>query len=150
VELKSYIHAAQDKMSDVSAATPATVDYASAQNGSKIGDANYHINFATGSAQPLPDGVALLNQLRDSLAVTRAAIEVDGHTDNTGSDLVNQELSMARAQAVEQFLNAAAPDSFPRNRFIVHGYGSQRPVASNATADGKAENRRVEIVLKAN
>ena len=73
---------AQDKLSDVgsSVGEVAKVDYSAQQNGSVLGDANYHINFATGSAEPLPDGVALLNQLKDSLAVTQAAIEVDGHS----------------------------------------------------------------------
>ena len=149
VEIKSYIHDAQDKLSDVgsSVGEVAKVDYSVQQNGSVLGDANYHINFATGSAEPLPDGVALLNQLKDSLAVTQAAIEVDGHTDNTGSPVQNLSLSEQRARAVISYLNQASPNSFPRERFTLHGYGSNKPVADNSTAEGKAQNRRVEIVL---
>ncbi len=145
VEIKSYIHDAQDRLADSTIAAAAPVSYS--QSGSVIGDRSYSITFATGSAVPLPDGVAILNQLKDSLAVTRVAIEVNGHTDDTGSPEGNQDLSRRRAQAVEDYLNSAAPSSFPRNRFEVHGYGSQKPVASNATPEGKAQNRRVEIVL---
>lgn len=147
VEVKSYIHDAQDKLSDEHVAAAATVDYASQQGGAVVGDRSYSITFATGSDQPLPDGVAILEQLKDSLAVTRVAIEVNGHTDSTGNEPLNQSLSQRRAQAVANFLHAKAPSSFPQSRFKVNGYGSSRPVADNTTATGKAQNRRVEIVL---
>jgi OOP family OmpA-OmpF porin len=54
------------------------------ETGNVVSKAAYHINFATGSAEPLPDGVALLQQLKDSLAITGLAIKVDGYTDNVG------------------------------------------------------------------
>jgi OOP family OmpA-OmpF porin len=152
VEIKSYMNDAKDRLSDTgtSFAAASTVDYGSQASGRQLGDANYHINFATGSAVPLPDGVAELQQLRDSLAITSAAIEVSGHTDNTGNSAANEDLSRRRAQAVADFLHRAAPSSFPNNRFRISGYGDQKPVASNATADGRAQNRRVEIVLRSN
>lgn len=151
VELRSYIDDTRDKLSDAgtSTAQAASVDYSAQQSGAVLGDANYHVNFATGSAQPLPDGIATLNELRDSLAVTSAAIEVSGDTDNTGNPEANVALSEARARAVADYLHTAAPSSFPLDRFKIEGLGSSKPIASNDTADGRAQNRRVEITLRA-
>ena len=148
VEVKSYIRDAQDKLSGTTVAEASTVNYSAAKSGSILGNRSYSINFATGSATPLPDGMALINELKDSLAVTRASIEVNGHTDSTGNEVANQELSQRRAQAVVDTLHRLAPASFPLNRFEVHGYGSQQPVADNNTAAGKAQNRRVQIILR--
>lgn len=152
VESKAYLADAKDKIegtgSSVGEATSESFD-AGTTNGDVIGNRSYSINFATGSAQPLPDGMATINELKDSLAVTRASIELNGHTDNTGNPAANQSLSQARAQAVADALHAAAPASFPRNRFVVHGYGSSKPIADNSTAEGKAQNRRVEVILRA-
>lgn len=69
-------------------------------------------------------------------------IEVAGHTDATGSEKANQKLSMARAQAVRDYLigKGIAPE-----RLVAVGYGETKPVADNATVAGRAENRRVEM-----
>lgn len=149
VESKSFLRDAQDRLEgNGPVASAATVDYAAAQSGSVVGDKNYAITFATNSDQPLPDGIGILQQLKDSLAVTRSAISVSGHTDSSGVEPSNKDLSERRAQAVVNYLHNAAPQSFPVSRFQVAGYGSSRPVASNATTDGRAQNRRVEIVLR--
>jgi OOP family OmpA-OmpF porin len=69
-------------------------------------------------------------------------LEVQGHTDAVGSDAYNQPLSEARARSVVIWLTqhgVATP------RLSAHGYGKTRPVASNATDEGRARNRRVEI-----
>lgn len=150
VEQKSYLAQVKDKLNDagISIAQATTVDYNQQASGHTLGDANYHINFATGSDQPLPDSIETLQALKDSLAVTTAAIDVSGHTDNTGNPLINKDLSRRRAQAVVQYLHQSAPSSFPLNRFRrVEGYGASKPAASNDTPDGRAQNRRVEIVL---
>lgn len=147
VEVKSYIHDAQDRLSDGPVAAAATVDYTAQLGGSVIGERDYAVNFASNSAELLPDGVALLAQLKDSLSVTRAVIRLGGHTDSTGDAVRNEALSRLRAQAVANFLHNAAPSSFPQNRFQVAGYGSSKPVADNATMDGRAKNRRVEVTL---
>ena len=70
-----------------------------------------------------------------------------GHTDSTGSDQYNLELSRRRAQSVSEYLSIqnVTPD-----RFTVHGYGESDPVADNDTADGRAQNRRVEVAIWAN
>ena len=71
-------------------------------------------------------------------------IEVAGHTDSVGTDSYNQTLSVQRAQAVANYLIARGVN---RERIIVTGAGESRPVASNATEAGRAENRRVEITI---
>jgi outer membrane protein OmpA-like peptidoglycan-associated protein len=88
-----------------------------------------------------------LNELKDSLAInSQLALQIDGYTDNAGSDAVNVPLSGKRAQAVKSYFQKVSPLSFPDSRFkSVAGHGSQDPIASNATTGGKALNRRVEI-----
>jgi outer membrane protein OmpA-like peptidoglycan-associated protein len=71
-------------------------------------------------------------------------IEVAGHTDNVGTDAYNQALSVRRAQAVADYLIGRGVN---RDRIIVVGAGETRPVASNDTESGRAENRRVEITI---
>ena len=88
-----------------------------------------------------------MQELKDSLAITGLFIQVDGYTDNTGSEAVNQALSDARASAVKDWLQKHAPRNFPDTRFKIAGHGSQNPVATNETVAGKAANRRVEITL---
>jgi outer membrane protein OmpA-like peptidoglycan-associated protein len=71
-------------------------------------------------------------------------IDVVGHTDSDGADDFNYDLSRRRAASVAQFLSSQQLDP---NRFSVEGYGEREPIASNATASGKARNRRVEITI---
>ena len=71
-------------------------------------------------------------------------VEVAGHTDSVGSDAYNQKLSEQRANSVASYLQSRGLN---RDRFIVVGAGETRPVASNDTEAGRAENRRVEITL---
>jgi outer membrane protein OmpA-like peptidoglycan-associated protein len=71
-------------------------------------------------------------------------IDVEGHTDSTGSRGHNQDLSERRALSVARYLGAQGVD---QRRFSVRGYADTEPVASNATPEGRAQNRRVEIYL---
>lgn len=97
--------------------------------------------FATASATLTADG---RGKLEDYFRQTEAyAYSVEGHTDNRGSDSYNQSLSEARAEAV-----AAVARSVGAVVENVTGYGESRPAASNATADGMAQNRRVEVLCK--
>ena len=74
-------------------------------------------------------------------------IDIQGHTDNTGSDRVNDPLSQNRAQAVANYLvNCGVPASQFQN---VSGFGSHQPIADNSTAAGRAQNRRVEVYMYA-
>jgi outer membrane protein OmpA-like peptidoglycan-associated protein len=74
----------------------------------------------------------------------QTTVDVFGHTDSTGSDQHNFDLSQRRALSVANYLAGQGVD---QRRFAVTGFGKTRPVASNATADGRALNRRVEIQL---
>ena len=71
-------------------------------------------------------------------------VDVYGHTDSTGNDEHNFDLSQRRALSVANYLSAQGVDS---RRFAVTGFGETKPIASNATAQGRAANRRVEIQL---
>lgn len=74
----------------------------------------------------------------------KTLIDVVGHTDSDGSDQSNYDLSRRRAASVAQFM---ASQQLDPNRFSVEGHGERDPIASNATASGKAQNRRVEITI---
>jgi len=67
---------------------------------------------------------------------------VAGHTDSSGNDMLNMELSQSRAESVVEYLVSAG---IARERMKAKGYGESRPVADNATAEGRAKNRRVEL-----
>ena len=71
-------------------------------------------------------------------------VQVYGYTDNTGSAATNNALSLRRATAVSNYLRLQGVDG---NRIITDGLGSANPIASNATASGREQNRRVEIAL---
>jgi outer membrane protein OmpA-like peptidoglycan-associated protein len=146
----SYITGAQARLNSegVSGATGETVDYAAASRGEVVGREAVYINFATGSDVILPDGLRELGKLKDALAVNQSlALQLDGYTDNAGSDTVNIPLSERRAAAVKAYLQRMAPRTFPESRFRgVAGHGSQNPIADNTTPNGKAKNRRVEVL----
>jgi OOP family OmpA-OmpF porin len=154
VEDKSFLTGAQAILSgNGDAGSDADVpSYQAAQaGGNQIGKRAYNINFETGSARLTPDGQQVVRELKDSLALTGAFVQIDGYTDNSGSDTVNVPLSRDRAGAVAVYLHQLAPRNFPTAgpnvRFKVDGHGSQNPVAPNTSATGKAQNRRVEITL---
>jgi outer membrane protein OmpA-like peptidoglycan-associated protein len=71
-------------------------------------------------------------------------IEISGHTDNTGTDAINEKLSQARADAVKNYLLASGVAS---NRIQSKGYGSLKPIATNETEEGRQANRRVEFSI---
>ena len=74
-------------------------------------------------------------------------VVVEGHTDSSGSDAINQPLSQRRAQAVANELTKEGVDT---SRITATGYGSSQPVGDNSTVAGKAANRRVEVAIFAN
>jgi outer membrane protein OmpA-like peptidoglycan-associated protein len=78
------------------------------------------------------------------LAYPDLRLEVDGHTDSVGSDAYNQQLSEKRAAAVRDYL---VQQGLPTSSATVMGFGKTQPVASNATAVGRQQNRRVELVV---
>jgi outer membrane protein OmpA-like peptidoglycan-associated protein len=72
-------------------------------------------------------------------------VEIQGHTDNIGSDKYNQELGLLRAEAVRRYLNQK--QNFPLHRINVISYGKTTPIADNKSRDGRAQNRRVVLVV---
>ncbi len=104
------------------------------------------IRFLSGRATIDPDSAGLLDRLIETaLRCPTATVEIAGHTDTDGQDDFNQALSEKRAQAVTDYLVKAG---LPADRFRTIGYGSTRPVAVNDTDEGKAENRRIEFVVR--
>ncbi len=105
-----------------------------------------NIRFESGRATIDPDSAGLLDRLVETaLRCPTANIEIAGHTDADGEDAFNRTLSEKRAQAVTDYLVKAG---LPANRFTAVGYGSSQPVASNDTDQGKAQNRRIDFVVR--
>ncbi len=101
------------------------------------------VYFETGRAVLLPESFAALNAVVSQLLSAPATeFEVSGHTDNLGFAQFNLKLSLARAQAVANYL---IQKGVAADRLKVAGYGSERPIVSNATAEGRSQNRRVEF-----
>ena len=103
------------------------------------------ILFATDSATLRPDLQADIRSVGQSLlAYPNTTVQVIGHTDNVGDASYNQNLSTRRAQSVAAVLRA---EGVPSGRIQALGRGENQPVASNLTPEGRAQNRRVEIVI---
>jgi outer membrane protein OmpA-like peptidoglycan-associated protein len=104
------------------------------------------IHFATGKAEILPESRPIIDEIVSLLKNRpRLRIGVEGHTDNTGTPTFNKTLSNARAKAVVEAIAAAG---ISPNRLEPEGYGQERPVADNRTEEGRAKNRRVELVKR--
>jgi OOP family OmpA-OmpF porin len=109
---------------------------------------SWQINFDSGKATFAPEAQKELDQLlRDLLVASATAVEVHGHTDAAGAPDANMRLSEERSFAVKQWLEQKAPVNFPAGRVRVFAHGQTNPVAPNSTPDGRAKNRRVEIVI---
>jgi outer membrane protein OmpA-like peptidoglycan-associated protein len=101
------------------------------------------VNFGSGKSTLLTSSYAALDQIAESLREwPEVRVEIQGHTDNTGDDAMNMELSRQRAETVRQYLINKGIDS---DRLTANGYGEDKPIADNKTAAGRAKNRRVEI-----
>jgi outer membrane protein OmpA-like peptidoglycan-associated protein len=104
-----------------------------------------NITFKSGSSELDPSFFKVLNSV--NLVVkkyNKTVVEVAGHTDSTGGTEQNQQLSERRANSVAQYLESQGLAS---NRVVTVGAGETRPVADNATAEGRQANRRVELTL---
>jgi len=102
--------------------------------------------FRSGEATLMPGAQTKLDQVADALLASRNRnIVVEGFTDSQGSDQSNLELSQRRADAVRSYL---VQRGLPSSRLEARGIGEGRPVADNESSEGRANNRRVEIVLE--
>ena len=104
------------------------------------------IYFATGSADIQPQSLPTLKEIVAMLGEhPDLQLQVEGHTDNVGTPEANQALSAQRAQAVVEYLTSNGVDA---SRVSAQGFGATKPVAPNTSAEGRAANRRVELVRK--
>lgn len=103
------------------------------------------VTFGFDSSDLTPSARNALNDVSSILTqYTDTRVNIAGHTDSTGDAGYNQRLSERRAESVGNYL---AQNGVTRNRLHMTGYGASQPVASNASEDGRAQNRRVEITL---
>ncbi|MEM1261112.1 MAG: OmpA family protein [Pseudomonadota bacterium] len=105
------------------------------------------LNFASGSAEIASTNYPLLEKVQRAIGVfPRSDLIVEGHTDSYGSDETNLALSQSRAEALMAYMVASM--RVPTSRLTAIGYGETQPVANNETADGRAKNRRIDIVIR--
>ncbi len=103
------------------------------------------ISFATGKANIQANFRPILNKFGSGLNNNpRAQVSIVGHTDSTGSDAVNDPLSIKRAASTRNYLMALGVSG---SRISIDGRGSREPIASNDSVEGRAQNRRVEIYV---
>lgn len=119
------------------------------KEGEVISNRSWNIQFQTGKATFTPQATAVLDKLlRDLVIAGNTTVEIRGHTDNVGDPTKNMALSESRAFAVKSFLRNRAPVNFPDSRVKIMALGQTNPVAPNSTEAGRAQNRRVEIIVR--
>jgi outer membrane protein OmpA-like peptidoglycan-associated protein len=109
----------------------------------------YVIAYSKADAAFLNEGKKILDDVaEEAKKYSEAALEINGHTDNIGSEEVNKKLSLQRARSVADYLETKGIN---RERMKVTGFGEEKPVSqdSNSTRSGQQQNRRVEIILLA-
>ena len=103
------------------------------------------ISFDTGRSDIKGNFAPILDRFADGLRNNpNAEVRIIGHTDSTGSDAINDPLSLQRAESTRNYLTSRGVNGA---RIQVQGMGSRRPVASNSTTEGRSRNRRVEIFV---
>ena len=127
----------------------AAVKFENLENGFKL-VFGQELLFRSGSAQIRPEMLPVLMQVADFIRVSSYQVYIDGHTDaipiHTDKYKSNEDLSLARAYNIMEYLVKGC--GVAPNTIALCGYGAQRPVASNKTPEGRAKNRRVEIIFK--
>lgn len=105
-----------------------------------------HINFETGKAEIRADSHALLDNLASVLKHNPdiAAVHIQGHTDNSGDPAFNQDLSEKRAAAVKSYLEGKGV----KKNLDAKGFGQDKPLCTDDTAECRAKNRRVEFIIE--
>lgn len=104
------------------------------------------INFPVGQATLTSENYTLLGKVQQSIQTfDQPKVTIEGHTDSTGSTRTNQELSQKRAEAVKTYL--VANKTLPENHIKAKGFGPDRPLAPNTTPEGRAINRRIDVLI---
>ncbi len=105
------------------------------------------LNFAVNKAVIEPKYFSLLTRVQNAInTFPESRLTIEGHTDSHGSDNKNLELSQERAEAVRQYL-LANMSNINRDQIDAVGYGENKPIANNETREGRAKNRRIDIVI---
>lgn len=105
------------------------------------------IQFPVGQATLSPENYTLLSKVQQAIRVFgKPMMTVEGHTDSTGSAQMNKELSQKRAEAVKTYF--VANRTLPENRIKAIGYGPDKPLSPNTTVEGRAMNRRIDVLIK--
>jgi outer membrane protein OmpA-like peptidoglycan-associated protein len=100
--------------------------------------------FRSNDSTLLPAAQSRLDQVADALVAKNREVVVEGHTDSKGTQSNNMGLSQRRADSVRSYLVSRG---FPTQKIVARGIGPDRPIAENKTAEGRANNRRVEIII---
>lgn len=100
--------------------------------------------FRSNDSQLLPAALVRLDQVAEALVARGQRVSVEGYTDSRGSQASNLNLSQRRAESVRSYL---VTRGFPTEKIEARGMGPDRPIADNSNAEGRANNRRVEIVI---
>ena len=104
------------------------------------------IQFPVGKAVIMPDNYELLSKVQRAIRTFgEPDVVIEGHTDTTESEEVSEFLSEERAESVRKYL--VANQTLPEEKIVAVGYGSKRPLASNETEEGRAINRRIDVVI---
>lgn len=109
-----------------------------------VDEAIKNLEFDLGKSTIRSKSYATLNEVAKLLVEKNFSLKLAGHTDNTGSDALNLRLSKDRAESVKSYLVSQGANA---SRIEATGYGKNQPIATNATADGRQKNRRVEFTL---
>ena len=143
----SYYKDLQAKKINTAVAKPTVAP--GATPGIALSKKEWHIPFDTGKASFSAAAQKDLEKLRqDLLVASNTTVEIRGHTDNVGDPTSNMALSEARAFAVQKWLEKAFPLNFPSGRIKIQAVGQTEPLAPNTTAEGRAQNRRVEVIIQ--
>jgi outer membrane protein OmpA-like peptidoglycan-associated protein len=104
------------------------------------------MQFPVGQSVIMPENYGLLSKVQRAIRTFgEPDVIIGGHTDNTGSEDLNEHLSQKRADAVRRYF--VANRTLPYEKIIAVGYGSMRPLASNASESGRAMNRRIDVII---
>lgn len=104
------------------------------------------VKFPVGQSILMPGTYTLMSKVQRAIRIFgEPQVVVEGHTDSTGSDEVNEHLSQQRAEAVMEYL--IANKTLPSDKIMAVGFGSVRPLASNETPEGRAINRRIDVII---
>ena len=134
----------EDKRAEMNRATQGTGIQVARTNDNQLKvNVPSDFSFDSGSAVIKPQMRPVLDQFAQGLSPNQR-VTIVGHTDNVGGDALNNRLSLDRASSVREYLRTQGIDP---SRIMVNGRGETQPIATNDTAQGRAENRRVEVFL---